>query len=105
MDNKDKKPNVIAYTISMLVLFVILIELVIMGVASSLIAQSVIPEPGGTLVISEAILASLVLIVMLAYGNSYVFTQKKEKVTKGLFYACFILLEVLHSFYLYHVKE
>ena len=47
--------------------------------------------PFGSGVVGEAILAILVFLVMLLWKNSYVFTQKKEKFSKGLVYGTFYL--------------
>ena len=47
--------------------------------------------PFGSGVVGEAILAVLVFLVMLLWKNSYVFTQKKEKFSKGLVYGTFYL--------------
>ena len=86
-----KRPNVVIYTIFMAIIFFVITELVIWGKASSIILDSVLNEPQGYLVISEAVLTSLILIVLFLFGNSYVFTQKKERLTKGLLYGSFFL--------------
>lgn len=44
------------------------------------------------MVLSEAVLASLVLILMLLFKNSYVFTQPHEKFSKGLFYGLYYII-------------
>ena len=91
-EKKNKKPNVVIYTILMAIVFIVLTELVIWGYAGDFITKSILSAPQGRLVVSEAVLAGLVLIVMLSFGNSYVFTQKKEKIYKGLFYGLFYLI-------------
>ena len=92
-DKKDKKKmNIVLYTIIMLVVFVAITELIIWGYGSGLIIKAVSNYPKGYLVISEAVLASLVLIVMLLFKNSYVFTQKHEKFMKGIFYGLFYIV-------------
>ena len=93
-----KKPNVVLYTLIMLAIFAFISEVVIWGYGSSLIIKAVENHPQGTLVIREAVLASLVLIVMLLFGNSYVFTQKKEKFFKGFFYGLYYVIGI--SFFL-----
>ena len=95
MKKNNKKPNVVLYTILMFIVFVILTDLVIWGYAGDFITESILSAPQGEFVVGEAVLASLVLIVMLAFGNSYVFSQKNEKVYKGLFYGSFYLIGAL----------
>ncbi len=90
MKNK-KKPNIVLYTILMLIVFIIITELIIWGYGSGIILEAITNYPQGNLVITEAVLASLVLIVMLLFKNSYVFTQKREKFTKGLFYGLYYI--------------
>ncbi len=93
MDGKEKKkPNIVLYTIFMLIAFFIITELIIWGYGSTIILNSLAYYPQGNLVITEAILALLVLIVMLIFKNSYVFTQKSEKITKGLFYGIYYII-------------
>ena len=73
------------FTIIMTVVFLAITELVIWGSGGKFLVDAIKNYPQGNLVISEAVLASLVLIVMLLFKNSYVFTQKHEKITKGLY--------------------
>ncbi len=89
---EKKKINVIIYTILMFFLFVIIAEGIIWGPGGRLIVQAIYNYPQGSFVISEAVLAVLVLIVMLLFKNSYVFTQKREKVSTGLFYGLFYII-------------
>ena len=91
MKNK-KKTNIVLYTVSMMFIFLIITRLFIWGYGSELILDSIINYPFGYLVISEAVLLVLTLIVLLLFNNSYVFTQKKERITKGLFYGLFYLI-------------
>lgn len=102
MKNK-KKPNIILYTIFMIIVFLIITELVIWGYGSGLILNAITKYPQGNLVISEAVLASLVLIVMLLFKNSYVFTQKHEKFTKGLFYGLYYIIGIVIFMLLYGI--
>ncbi len=87
-----KKPNIILYTLLMLFLFVFITEGIIWGHGGNLIFYAITNYPQGNLVINEAVLAVLVLIVMLLFKNSYVFTQKKESLKTGLFYGLFYLI-------------
>ena len=91
MENKTK-PNVILYTIFMLAIFTIITEAIIWGYGSDILIKAIKNHPKGNLVIIEAVLASLVLIVLLLFKNSYVFTQKREKFSKGLFYGLYYLI-------------
>lgn len=90
--NKKKKPNVVLYTIFMLIVFLGITELGIWGYGSGTLITAFSSYPQGTLVLSEAVLAALVLIVMLLFKNSYVFTQPREKFSKGLFYGLFYII-------------
>ena len=87
-----KKPNIVLYTVLMIVIFFAITELIIWGYGGKLLGNTIANYPQGSLVVDEAILASLVLIVMLLFKNSYVFTQKREKFTKGLFYGLFYII-------------
>lgn len=89
---EKKKPNIVLYTILMFITFFIITEIIIWGYGSTFILDSITQYPQGNLVLSEAVLSLLVLIVMLLFKNSYVFTQKKEKITKGLYYGLFYII-------------
>lgn len=91
MSGKNK-PNVILYTIFMVIIFYGITELGIWGYGSDTLLTAITSYPQGSLVLSEAVLAALVLIVMLLFKNSYVFTQSREKFSKGLFYGLFYIL-------------
>ncbi len=90
--NKKKKPNVILYTIFMIIIFWGITNLGIWGYGSNTLIDAITEYPKGTLVLNEAVLASLVLIIMLLFKNSYVFTQAHEKFSKGLFYGLFYII-------------
>lgn len=92
MEKKKKKPNIVLYTIFMLIVFTFITEVLIWGYGSDIILEAILKYPQSKLVISEAVLAALVLIVMLLFKNSYVFTQKHEKISKGLFYGLFYIV-------------
>lgn len=87
-----KKMSKWLFTIIMTAVFLAITELVIWGSGGKFLIDAIKNYPQGNLVISEAVLASLVLIVMLLFKNSYVFTQKQEKVTKGLYYGLFFII-------------
>ena len=92
-DKKEKKkPNRLIYTICMLILFVFIQEGIIWGIGSSTIIEAITSYPQGSLVLVEGVLAGLCLVVMLLFGNSYVFTEKKEKLKTGLFYGLFYVI-------------
>ena len=90
--NKKKKPNVILYTIFMIIIFWGITNLGIWGYGSNTLIDAITEYPKGSLVLNEAVLASLVLILMLLFKNSYVFTQPHEKFSKGLFYGLFYII-------------
>lgn len=58
---------------------------------SNFLFDNIYNYPFGSGVVGEAILAVLVFLVMLLWKNSYVFTQKKDKFSKGLAYGTFYL--------------
>lgn len=90
--NKKKKPNVILYTFLMIIVFLSITELGIWGYGYGILIDAITKYPRGSLVLSEAVLASLILIVMLLFKNSYVFTQPREKFSKGLFYGLYYII-------------
>ena len=96
-----KKMSKWLFTIIMTAVFLAITELVIWGSGGKFLVDAIKNYPQGNLVISEAVLASLVLIVMLLFKNSYVFTQKQEKVTKGLYYGLFFLIASSFAFLIY----
>lgn len=87
-----KKPNIILYTVLMAIVFIIITELLIWGYGGQLLVKSIFNYPQGSAIVHESILAMLVLIVMLIFHNSYVFTQKKANLKKGLFYGLFYII-------------
>lgn len=96
-----KKMSKWLFTIIMTVVFLAITELVIWGHGGKFLVDAIKNYPQGNLVISEAVLASLVLIVMLLFKNSYVFTQKQEKVTKGLYYGLFFIIASSFTFLIF----
>ena len=96
MENQvKKKPNVILYTLAMSFIFLFITQFIIYGYAGEIVYTAISEYPQGSLVISEAILAIMVLIVMLLFKNSYVFTQKKEPLKTGLFYGMFYIIGIV----------
>lgn len=86
---KKRMPFVV-FSILMGVIFVVTFIL-IHFVFSNFLYDNIENYPFGKGIIGEAILAVLVFLVMLLWKNSYVFTQKKEKFSKGLVYGTFYL--------------
>ena len=89
--NKKEKIKALLFTVIMIIVFIIITE-IIWGKGSSFVYNSITYYPKGTLVIQEAILASFVLIVLLLFKNSYVFTQEKKHFKTGLFYGLFHII-------------
>ncbi len=103
--DKKKKPNIVLYTLLMTFVFVFITEGIIYGYGGNLVFNAIVNYPQGGLVISEAVLAIMVLIVMLLFKNSYVFTQKKESLKTGLFYGLFYLIGASFFLLLFGVIE
>ena len=80
-----KKKNIWFYFIKMLILFLFLFLLQQIGIVY--LFDNFINLKYGTDVITEAIWAGLVLIVLLLFKNSYVFTQEREKYLDSFKYA------------------
>lgn len=91
MDKKQKRPNVVLYTILMIVLFIVVMQLHV-SFGTQIIFLAMTRYPQGKLVMSETIGSALILIVMLLFKNSYVFTQPHKKFSKGLFYGLFFII-------------
>lgn len=79
---EPKKKSLIFFFIRMLILFVIV--QIITTAIPSLLAGSILKYKYGIDFVVEAIWCLTILIVMLLSGNSYVFTQKKEKFLKSI---------------------
>ena len=92
---KKKRMNIVLFTIIMLATFLVVTEVIIYGYGADFMLDAVTNYPQGRLVIGEAILASMVLIVMLLFKNAYVFTQKKEPLKVGLFYGRFYIIGIV----------
>jgi len=93
MKKKEKKKiNIVLYTLLMALIFVFVTEGIIYGYGGRIVYDSITNYPQGNLVISEAVLAVLVLIVMLLFKNSYVFKTEKGTLKTGLFYGLFYII-------------
>lgn len=79
---KKSKKSIFIYFLEMLIVF-ILIDGVI-TVLPSVISNNITYYKYGTELLLEIIYAALVLIVMLLFKNSYVFTAKKQKFLKSI---------------------
>ena len=87
-----KKVNIVIYTIFMAIVFYVMNEIVIWGYGGGTIVKAMVGFPQGFLAISEMVLAALVLILVLIFGNSYIFSQKRSSVFEGLFYGLFFVI-------------
>ena len=98
-ENKEKTPkkrNIVTYFFGMVAIFVlfqVIIELLVGGVS-----EIVLHYKYGTDIIYELFYGILVLIVMLLFNNSYVFTSRKEKLGKSLLYAFPVIVFSVYSF-------
>ena len=100
---KKKRMNIVIFTLLMIVIFLFVTEIIIYGYGAEFIYDAVVNYPQGKLVISETILALMVLVVMLLFKNSYVFTQKKEPLKTGLTYGRFYLIGVVMFSFLFGI--
>lgn len=100
---KKKKINIVLYTLLMLIVFIFITNIIIWGYGGNLLFEAITSYPQGNLVISEAVLSIMVLIVMLLFKNSYVFTQKKEPFKTGIFYGLFYIIGIVIFLLLYGV--
>ena len=98
-----KKMPMFLYAIIMTVVFFALTQGVIWGYASDVIMDAIDNAPKSELVISEAILAFLVLIVMLLFKNQYVFTEKGEKFL--LKFCDYSIAVELNYFHIYNIAN
>ena len=93
---KGKKRNFLIYFLEMLIVFTIidfLMSIVAGGVASS----SLFYKYGRDLIV-EIFYSLTILIVMLLFKNSYVFTEKKEKFLSGIILAVPMVIVSLYNF-------
>ncbi len=78
---EKKKRNIWLYFIGMVFLFMIIDFINNIGV--SILYNSFMGLKYGKEIITEAIFAGLILIILLLFKNSYIFKQKSEKLGKG----------------------
>ncbi len=81
---KKNKKNIFIYFLEMLVVFMLIDTFI--TVLPSVISNNITYNKYGTELLLEIIYAALVLIVMLLFKNSYVFTDKKKKFLKSVSY-------------------
>ena len=81
---KKNKKNIFVYFLEMLVVFILIDTFI--TVLPSVISNNITYYKYGTELLLEIIYAALVLIVMLLFKNSYVFTDKKKKFLKSVSY-------------------
>ncbi len=79
---KEKKQHILVYFLKMLLIFII-IDLLMMIFAALITNSSLGYKYGGDLIM-ELFYGLFVLIVMLLFKNSYVFTTKKDKFMVGI---------------------
>lgn len=87
--NNNKK-NIVLFFIKMMLIFIITDA--ILTLLISVIGSSILYSKYGINLLAQIIFALLVLIVMLIFKNSYVFTEKKEKFFKSVFLGIPILV-------------
>lgn len=80
---KNKK-SIFIYFIKMLIVFVLIDSII--TILPGFISNNITYNKYGTELLLEIIYAALVLIVMLLFKNSYVFTDKKQKFFKSITY-------------------
>ena len=93
---KKNKKSIYLFFLKMLLIF-IGIDLVIMIVSSLFAASSMYAKYGPEL-ITEIFYAVAILVVMLLFNNSYVFTEKKGKFWKSILYGAPMLLISIFNF-------
>lgn len=96
MKKRIKKQGIGAYFFKMFIIFILIYGLMI-G-ASNLIVQNSAFFKFGNDILIELFYGLLVLIVMLLFNNSYVFTDKKEKFSIGVKYGLPVLLVSIITF-------
>ena len=94
MNRKTTNESIVVYFIKMFIIF-LLVDVFIM-VISNVIASSSLLNKYGNEVIIEVFYALCVLVVMLLFDNSYVFSEKKENFWTSI---CFAMPMLLISFW------
>ena len=82
MNRKSDEKSITVYFLKMVIVFLIINTLVM--ISSTIIASSSLFSRYGEDIIVEVFYSILVLIVMLLFNNSYVFTDKKEGFWKSV---------------------
>ena len=93
---RGNKRNIIIYFLEMLIVFLI-IDFLMTFVAGSVASSSLFYKYGNDLIV-EVFYALTVLIVMILFKNSYVFTEKKDKFWNGVILAVPMLVISLYNF-------
>lgn len=91
-----KRKRLIPYFIKMLLLGVLV--LLMSQIIPSLMASSLANNKYGIDAIAEIFMALMVLVVVLRYGNSYIFTEKGDKLRNTLFIGGPLLIVAIISF-------
>lgn len=93
---RKSKKSIFVYFLEMLIVFII-IDLFISIIAGG-VANSSLIDNYGHLLITEIFYSFTILIVMLLFNNSYVFTEKKENFWNGVLLAIPILIVSMFNF-------
>lgn len=83
----------ISKTISFSFLFIII--LMFLQILTGIATNSILSLPRGIDIIAQAFMSVFTLVILLLFGNSYVFKQEKEKTRKGLFYGLFFIITLI----------
>ena len=97
-DNNKKKKNIFTFFLKMFLIFILLDTVMI--ILASIISSSSMMHKYGFDLITEFFYALAILIVMLLFHNSYVFTTKKEKFWTGVCLAIPMLVISFATFFL-----
>ncbi len=89
MENQTKKKNIIIFFIKM-VLALVIFDVIMYQIYPTL-ASMILYGKYGREVIIEAVCAFIILVVLLIFGNSYIFTEKKHGFLKSLVPGAFII--------------
>ena len=88
---KQKKKNIILFFILMVISFFLIFELAI-SIIISILYTTITNYKYGTDIIAEILLIISMIVVLLLFGNSYVFKEKKVGFFKGIVMALPMLL-------------
>ena len=93
---RKSKRNIFIYFLEMLLVFLI-IDFLMTFIAGGIASSSLFYKYGNDLIV-EIFYALTILIVMLLFKNSYVFTEKKEKFWNGVILAVPMLVISIYNF-------